>query len=80
MLSEKDLMSLKEEIDQAKTDLSEYQGQRKQMLQELKANWNCITVEEAEVLIKEQKKQIKELEDDITQGLKQLEKDYNAFR
>lgn len=72
-----DLLKLKEEIDQSKSRISEFNGRLKTHLEDLEKQWDCKTLEEAqekqEALVEEQKV----LEDKIQKGLEELEETYN---
>jgi len=58
-MNEQDLFKLKERIDDAKSKVSELEGQRKHLIKELNEQWSCNSVEAAE-------KKAKEIEDEIT--------------
>lgn len=77
MMDEKDLLKLKEEIDEAKTKISELTGQRNYLLQELKDKHECKSVEEAEKLQGKMEKEIKELDTQIKEGIGKIEKEYS---
>lgn len=74
MMTEQELLQLKEEITTAKEKFLQLQGQSKALLQQLKEDWGCKTVEQAEKKIKEFETEIKKLDEEIDEGISELEK------
>jgi len=77
-MKEADLLKLKQEIDQAKSSVSELKGQQTALLKQLKEEWGCSSIEEAEKKIKKMQKEIETLDASIETGLEELEEQYNA--
>ena len=77
-MKEQDLFKLKQEIEEAKTSVSELKGQQNALLKQLKEEWGCSTVEEAEKKIQIMKKDIEKLENSIAVGLEELEEKYHG--
>jgi len=75
-MDEKQLLKLKEQIDEAKTAVSELRGHQTALLKQLKDDWGCKTVEEAQTKLKKMESEVSTLNDQITDGLKQLEEKY----
>jgi hypothetical protein len=78
MMNESELLKLKDKIDIAKTKASELSGQRDYLLKELKTNWDCKTIEDAETKLEELTETISNLDEQIQDGLCKLEKQINA--
>jgi predicted nucleic acid-binding Zn-ribbon protein len=74
--NERKLLDLKQDIDKAKTNVSQLEGQKAQLLQTLKNDWKCNTVEEAEVKLKEMEKECEDLNTQIDEGVAKLQQDY----
>jgi hypothetical protein len=77
-MTEQDLLKLKKQIDEAKQTTSELKGHQSALLKQLKDDWKCNTIEDAEKLMAKMDKEIKTLNDNIEQGLQELEEKYNA--
>jgi predicted nucleic acid-binding Zn-ribbon protein len=76
MLTTKQLLELKEEIEQAKKDIASLNGQLTMLLKQLKTDWNCTTLELAEKKLQEIKQEDAELTKQIEKGLKEIEEKY----
>lgn len=76
-MNEQDLFKLKERIDDAKSKVSELEGQRKHLMKELKEQWNCNSVEAAEKKAKEIESEIEQLNQKIREGTEELEEKYD---
>jgi len=72
----KDLMRLKEEIEKKKIEKAELQGKLNSLMETLKNDWNCKSIEEAEKLLREMKDNLSKMEKDLQDGLKELEEKY----
>jgi peptidoglycan hydrolase CwlO-like protein len=73
MLSEKQLFDLKDEVDEAKTKVSELTGQQTALMKQLKEDWSCKTIEEAEDKLAKMDKDILILDKKIVKGTEELE-------
>jgi predicted nucleic acid-binding Zn-ribbon protein len=76
-LDEQGLLDLKRKIDTAKTSVSELKGHQTALMNQLKTDYGCKTVEEAEKKLKAMGKKITDLEDQIDEDIKELEDKYN---
>ena len=76
-LTEQDLLNLKGEIDEAKTKVSELNGQKTALMNQLKTDFGCKTPKEAEKKLTDLKKEITTLENEIEEGTKELSEKYN---
>jgi chromosome segregation ATPase len=72
-LTERQLLDLKDDVAEAKTKVSELTGQEKALTNQLKTDWGCKTIAEAE-------KKLKEMEDEITSIDKKIEKGCNELQ
>ena len=72
-MNEQDLFKLKERIDDAKSKVSELEGQRKHLMKELKEQWSCTSVEAAEKKVKTMEKEISTLTINFDKGTEELE-------
>jgi uncharacterized protein YukE len=75
-MNEEQLLELKKEIDEAKTEISELKGTRKQLMKDLQENWDCKTLEEAEKKHKKLGEEITALSDKINIGVTELNEKY----
>jgi predicted nuclease with TOPRIM domain len=75
-MTEKELIELQEEIEEAKQKVAELKGEKKALLKQLKEKHGCKTVKEATALIKKLQKKSKRLEKEIAEEVKQIEKKY----
>lgn len=76
MLTEKDLLRIKREIDEMKQTLSKLEGKREQLLQQLLSEWGCSSVEEAEAKLTELETKSESIEKRITKALADLNEHY----
>jgi predicted nuclease with TOPRIM domain len=77
-MKESELLKLKEQVDEAKQNVSELTGQKNALLKQLKDDWGCKTIEEAEEKLKQMDKNTSTLERKIEVGIKDLEEKYNG--
>ena len=75
-MTEKDLLRLKKDIDEAKNTLAELNGQKGTLTKQLKENWDCSTIEEAEKVLKKMQIEIEKIQEDIDSGISELEEIY----
>ena len=75
-MTEKDLLRLKKDIDEAKNTLAELNGQKGTLTKQLKENWGCSTIEEAEKVLKKMQIEIEKIQEDIDSGISELEEIY----
>lgn len=75
-MTEKELLDLKERVDDAKTKISELKGQQTALMNQLKTDWKCNSIEEAEKKLKTMEKEIATIEDKIKEGVEELEEKY----
>ena len=74
---EQALLDLKTDIDSAKTTVAELTGQRQALLKQLKDDWDCSSIDQAEKKMEKIKKEIAAIDAQIKQGTADLEKEFN---
>lgn len=72
-MTEKELLELKEEIEEAKEKSSELKGEKQALMKRLKEEWDCKSVKDAEKLISEMEKEIETTSLEINNGLEELD-------
>ena len=75
-LNEDKLLNLKAEIDSAKSTVSELKGQKTALMKQLKDDWDCTTIDQAEKTLENMKIEIEKIENQIEKGTKELEEKY----
>jgi len=78
IMNEQELFELKERIDVAKSKISELKGHQQYVMKELKEQWNCNSVEEAEEKAQTMKNEIEQFNERINKGSEELEEKYNV--
>ena len=77
-MEQQDLLELKEKIDKAKEKSSELKGELKSLAKELKDDWQCDTIKEAEKKIETMESEITALNNKIKEGVEKLEGEYDV--
>jgi hypothetical protein len=77
-MTEKELLELKEDVSEAKIKVSELTGQEKALTNQLKTDWGCKTIAEAEKKLKEMDDEIASIDKKIEVGVKELEEKYEV--
>ena len=75
-MNETELLDLKQEIDEAKSKISELTGTKKQLMKDLKENWDCISLTEAETKHKKLGEEINTISGKIEKGVEELNEKY----
>ena len=75
-LTEQDLLDLKKKIDRAKTEVSELTGQRNALMKQLREEYNCKSLEEADKELQRMEREVTKLESQIETGMKDLQEKY----
>jgi predicted nuclease with TOPRIM domain len=78
MKTEQQLLDLKKNVDEAKTSVAELTGQQKSLMKQLKDDWQCSTIEAAQMKLKSMDNDIANLDAKIAKGTKELEEKYNV--
>ena len=76
MLNEKQLLELKDAVDGAKTKVSELTGQNNALMNQLKNDWECKTIQEAEKKLKTMDDELTSIDKEIETKIKELEEKY----
>jgi hypothetical protein len=74
MKNKEDLLDLKEQIADAKTEISKKEGSRETLMSQLKEQYQCESIEDADGKVKKLDKQIGSLQIQIEEGTLELEK------
>jgi len=77
MMTEQQLLDLKIEVEEAKATTAELKGQQTALMNQLRTDWKCNSVEEAEKKLKTMQKEIETLDKKIREGVAEVEKRYN---
>jgi len=75
-MTEQQLLKLKQDVDAAKTKVSELTGQRTALMKQLKDDWSCKTVEEAEAKLQSMESAVEQLSQQIDEGVTELKGKY----
>ena len=78
-MNEKKLLRIKEEIDMAKTSVSELEGAKKTMLKDLLDRFKCKTLEEATIKLEKMNAEIEMLQKQLDGGLREIEEKYGEI-
>jgi hypothetical protein len=73
-MNERELIKLKEKIDQAKIKVSELKGKQDYLMQQLKEQYGCSSLEEAKALATKTEHEISLLDKNIKAGLAEIAK------
>ncbi len=73
---EEDLLDLKRDIDEAKTKVAELNGQVTALLRQLKEEWKCSSIQEAEEKLRKLDLKITSIQKEIDKGCAELEEKY----
>ena len=78
-MDERQLLKLKEEIDTAKTEVSELEGSKKTMLKDLLDRFGCKTLDEASAKLEKMAAEIEALQAQLDAGLREIEEKYGEI-
>lgn len=78
-MTEQDLLKLKKQVDEAKTKVSELNGHKTALLKQLKEDWKCNSIEDAEKKLKSMNKEIDDLSQQIETGIEELKSKYELL-
>lgn len=77
-MTERQLLDLKNKIAEAKQTTAEMKGHQNALMKQLKDDWGCKDLKEAETLIAKMDAEIGLLRTDVERSLKELEEKYNG--
>lgn len=72
-MTEKQLLALKQEVDEAKTTVAESRGHLSALLKQLNENWACPTIEKAEKRLVKMKTELETMLVEIEESSDKLE-------
>ena len=75
-MTARELLELKDNIAKAKNTTAELKGQQNALMKQLKEEWKCDSLEDAEKLLEKMDAEIKSFEDNIEKLMKTLEEKY----
>lgn len=75
-MNEKELLELKEQIEDAKQEVNRLEGRQDGLMSQLQKDWGCKTLEQAKKKLEGLKDEIKDLEENIESGVAELEERY----
>ena len=75
-MTETELLKLKKKVEDAKTSASELTGQKTILNKQLKENWKCNSIEEAEKKLSSKSKEIDDIDEKIEAGITELTEKY----
>jgi hypothetical protein len=77
-MSEEQLLKLKKDVETAKTTSSQLTGQKTAILKQLKDDWQCESIEEAETKLQGFADDITAVDKKILDGVTELKTKYNV--
>lgn len=77
-MNERELLALKERIDQAKSKVSELKGHQQYQMKELEQQWGCNSIEKAKSKIEDNRNEIEQFDQKIDRGTRELEEKYDV--
>ena len=76
-MKERELLTLKERIDTAKSKVSELRGRQSYLLQELDKQWGCKNIRQGEAKLSELGNELAKLDKQINEGVAKLTEEMN---
>jgi hypothetical protein len=76
-MTERELLALKQKIESAEKDAAQLEGQKKYLYQQLKEQFDCETIEQAEALLDKMDAQITKQEKELKDAIGRIEETYN---
>lgn len=77
-MEERELLSLKKKIDQAKTQVAELTGQKNYLMEDLKTTWKCRSISQAEELLLKLEKELECSREELAAAIQAIEEKYNV--
>jgi peptidoglycan hydrolase CwlO-like protein len=77
MMTKTDLLALKDQVTDAKSNVASMKGKLEYLMSQLKETHSCNTIEEAESKIKKYDARIKKLDEQIQKATQELEEKYD---
>jgi len=79
MKTKKDLLELKNKIDEAKANVADLKGELKFLMKQLKTQYDCDNEEDIEDKLKQYNKKIKKLQEQKDIGMQKLQQEYEKI-
>ena len=79
-MNEAELLQLKEKIDSAKTQVAEYEGEKKSIIASLLEHFDCRTLKEAEAKAAKLQDEIDTAQAELDKGIADIEEKYGKIR
>jgi len=79
MKTKKDLLELKNKIDEAKANAADLKGELKFLMKQLKTQYDCDNEEDIEDKLKQYNKKIKKLQEQKDIGMQKLQQEYEKI-
>jgi predicted nucleic acid-binding Zn-ribbon protein len=76
MLNEQELLKIKQDIETAKTEVSQLKGKLQHLMEQLEKDWKCKTIEDAQKKLSTIDREITQLDEKIKKQTKELEEKY----
>ena len=76
-MTEQDLLKLKQQIDNAKSERAKQEGVLENQMEQLKTTFKCKSVKEAKRLLNEMETELEDISQRIKQGLAEIEENYS---
>lgn len=76
-MTEQELLNLKEEIEEAKQKTSELKGEKQALMKQLKSEWDCNSLEEADKKRQAKTTEREKISEKIENGMIELESKLN---
>ena len=77
-MTNKELLKLKEKIDEAESSVQQLKGRRKELLAQLKADFKCESLKESKAKKKELESELEIIKDKLESKVAEIEKKYNG--
>jgi len=77
-MNKQGLLDLREDIDEAKDKVNRLEGRKEHLLQQLKEDWDCDSIEEAKQLLQDLKQEVEEMEQKIKEAIQELKEKYDV--
>jgi len=78
-MNERQLLNLKEKIDESKIAVAELKGKQDHLVGELREQWQCKTVEEAEAQLKSMQGEAEKIDGQIDEKLDEVKRIYGEL-
>lgn len=78
-MEEERLLQLKEELEELKSEVSRLEGKQQTILENLKEQFGCSSIADAEKLLSTMDEEIQQLQEKIDKQLEKIEEKYEEF-